>query len=263
MSGHSKWATIRRDKESNDNKKGAAFTKLSKDISLASKAGGIDPSTNSALSIAIAKAKEANMPNDKIQKAIDRGTGINKSGAVIHKVVYEAYGPGDVGLIIDAATDNKNRTVGEVRTIIEKNGGRFVEGGAVSWLFESKGWIFLPFENAEEKKKRENSKWGDKNEARKIAKDIWEEFELELIENDGILDIQEDENGINIYTTPENLGNIRKYIEQKNVVIDDAYIVKKAKTEVDASDEIKEKIANLVSKLEDYDDVEDVWVALS
>jgi YebC/PmpR family DNA-binding regulatory protein len=263
MSGHSKWATIKRDKEANDAKKGALFTKFSKDITIAAKAGGGDIATNSTLALAISKAKSANMSNDKIQRAIDKGLGVTKAGTILNDISYEAYGPGDVAMIIDVSTDNKNRTLGDVKSMVEKSGGRFVEGGAVSWLFESKGWIYLVYETEEEEKKRENIKWGDKSEVKhKINKSNWPDLELEIMDQEGVLDIVEEENGISIYTTAETFGTIKKFLDAKNLLIEESEIMKKAKTTVEINGEDQEKISNLVSKLEDYDDVSDVWLAL-
>lgn len=263
MSGHSKWATIKRDKESNDSKKGAVFTKLSKDISSAAKLGGGDPASNATLSIIISKAKAVNMPNDKIQKAIDRGLGVNKSGLIIQDVSYEAYTPGEVGIIIDASTDNRNRTIAEVKTIVEKAGGRLVEGGAVSWLFETKGYIFLKFESDEEKKKRESLKWGEKIDRVKLNKEGLDDFQLDIMDQQGLLDIIEEYGGVSIYTLPENLNAIKIYIEEKNIEVEESEIIKKAKTEVNVDSETQERISALVSRLEEHDDVSDVWVALS
>lgn len=263
MSGHSKWATIKRDKALNDSKKGATFTKFSKDISISSKAGGGDPATNAALFAAIAKAKSANMPNDKIQKAIDKGTGVSKSGLTIHSLSYEAYGPGDIAVIIDASTDNKNRTNGEIKSTIEKNGGRFVEGGTVAWLFETKGMIFIPFETSEERKKREGAKWGAKEELIKLDLDKYDDFELFSMELDGVLDIQKDNDGVTIMTSPELTGKVRKSIEENGTYVDDSEIIKSVKNPVDADDATVERLKQFVERLEDNDDVENIWTALS
>lgn len=264
MSGHSKWATIRRDKGLNDSKKGALFTKLSKDISIASKAGGGDPNMNATLASAIAKAKVANMPNDKIQKAIDRGIGVTKSGITLSELSYEGYAPGDVGLIIDASTDNKNRTIGEIKSMLEKNGGRFAEGGSVSWNFDTKGYIYIPFETSEEKDKRESLKWGNKDEKQKLIKEDAEGLELELMDQEGVMDINNDQEGMEIYTAPDSVGKLRKFIEdEKNIFVDDSDILKISKTPVEVDDETRERIESLIEKLEEHDDVQKVSSALS
>ncbi|MEI7603662.1 MAG: YebC/PmpR family DNA-binding transcriptional regulator [bacterium] len=264
MSGHSKWDTIHRDKAINDSKKGAAFTKLSKEITIAAKVGGGDTAANATLYTAVTKAKALNMSNDKIQRAIDKGTGVTRSGIAMNQVSYEAYGPGEVGMIIDAATENNNRTFSEVKSIVEKAGGRIVEGGAVSWFFESKGWLYIPFENEEEKKKRENQKWGAKDDAIKLSKTKWEEFELELMDQDGVFDIQPDDLGITVYTSPESVGKIRKFVEENKIYVDDSEVIKKSKNEVNVDDDVVlEKMQQLIEKLEDNDDVEKVWTAIS
>ena len=263
MSGHSKWATIKRDKESNDSKKGAVFTKFSKDISSCAKAGGGDIALNANLATTVAKAKAANMPNDKIQKAIDKGTGLSKSGLIIHSLSYEAYGPGEIGIIIDVSTDNKNRTLSEIKLIIERNGGRFVEGGAVSWLFESKGYVRLEFGNTEEQDINASSKWNKDNSPKKINKSNWEELELNIMDIQGVLDIEEDDDGVSIYVEPDGLGKVRNFFEEKNLLIDDSEIMKLAKTPVEVTDEIRARNLEISSKLKDNDDVEYVWLALS
>lgn len=262
MSGHSKWATIRRDKEHNDSKKGATFTKFSKDISSATKQGGGDPEMNALLAATIIKAKAANMPNDKIQKAIDRGAGISKSGQTISSFSYDAYGPGDVGIVIDGSTDNKNRTVSEIKMILDRNGGHFVEGGAVSWLFESKGYIQLLWETEEATKNRNSSKWNNEKGFHKLDKSTWELFQLEVIDQEGVIDIEEDEFGINLYLTPDSVGRVRSFLESKNIDVEDADIIKVPKASITVSDEDEKKVMDLVLKLRDNDDVENVWNTL-
>ncbi len=138
MSGHSKWSTIKREKGAKDAKRGAVFTKLGNQIAIAAR-GGTDPAMNASLAMAIEKARQANMPKDNIQRSIDRVA--DKNAAVLEEITYEGYGPGGVGIIIEAATDNRNRTLPEVKTALVKNGGRIADAGSVAFLFTRKGVI--------------------------------------------------------------------------------------------------------------------------
>ena len=262
MSGHSKWATIKRDKESNDSKKGAIFTKISKDITAAAKHAGGDIGLNTLLAAAVNKAKNANMPNNKIQKAIDKGLGISKSGLTIASLIYEAYGPLDVGLIIDVSTDNRNRTLSEIKLILDRNGGRFVEGGAVVWLFDSKGFIRLNFETLDEEKERLSLKWNTDKEEKRLSLSNWQEIQLEIMDIEGLLDIEEDDQGVSIYTTPDSLGKIKMYFDANNFLVEDSDILKLPKNPLDVPEDVKIRIFDLVTKLKDNDDVENVWTAL-
>ena len=142
MSGHSKWSTIKRKKGANDAKRGAIFTRLSKDISLAAREGGEDPSMNSALRLAIKKAKSSNMPAANIERAIKKGTG-QLEGVNYESLLYEGYGPSGVAIMMEVMTDNKNRTIPEIRHIMSKNNGNLGESGCVSWIFEKRGTITI------------------------------------------------------------------------------------------------------------------------
>lgn len=266
MSGHSKWATIKRDKGLNDAKKGATFTKMARIITLAAKNGG-DPNLNSALFFAIEKAKESNMPNDNISRAIKKGTGEDKSGTELFEISYEGYGPGGVAMIVDVATDNKNRTGPEVRKLIESTGGTIAEGGAVAWQFDVRGLIVLPWETPDEKLKRENAKWNDKVQKNKINDDIYENLELELIDISGVIDIQkelQDNLGsVEVLTSPEALGGVRKFIEDKNVQVDSMEIIKIPKNPTEVNEELRERILNIIEQIEEHEDVQNVWTSLN
>ena len=151
MSGHSKWATIKHKKAATDASRGKAFTKIIRELTIAARAGGGDPNTNPRLRTAIAAAKNENMPNDNIERAIQRGTG-QLEGETLEEVTYEGYGPGGVGMLVQVVTGNRNRAAGEIRHMFSKNGGNMAETGAVNWMFQRKGDISVPKEAADEEK---------------------------------------------------------------------------------------------------------------
>jgi len=151
MSGHSKWATIKHKKAATDAKRGKAFTKIIRELSIAARSGGADPDSNPRLRTAIQAAKNENMPNDNIERAILRGTG-QLEGEQLEEVMFEGYGPGGVGLLVSVVTSNRNRTVGELRHMLSKNGGNMAETGAVGWMFQRKGDIIVPKTAADEDK---------------------------------------------------------------------------------------------------------------
>lgn len=229
MSGHSKWATIKRAKAITDAKRGKAFTKVAKNITVAVQTGGGgDPAFNFQLRMAIEKAKEVGMPKDNIDRAIKRGTGEGKDA--IKSVTYEGYGPAGSAFVVDCVTDNSNRTLQTIRTIFTKHGGRLGEQGSVAWMFESKGQVLLEQQPG-------------------LA-----ELELELIDQ-GVDDVKESEEGLEIYTQPADLEKIKKFLENKTLKIASAEIVMKAKQGIDASEADASKIHGLSEALEDDDDV--------
>lgn len=229
MAGHSKWSKIKRDKGANDAKRGAIFTKLGNQIAIAAR-GGTDPSMNAALAMAIEKARAANMPNVNIQRAIDR---INdKNSAVLEELVYEAYGPNGVGIIIEVATDNRNRTYPEVRTTLSKNGGQIADAGSVAFQFERKGVI--------------------------VADGTGEELLMKILETDAEDAVEEDGEVI-IYTDMKDLASVRTALVEAGVKIKDADLQYVPKTEVEVSDrETAEKLLKLMDALDDLDDVTNV-----
>jgi YebC/PmpR family DNA-binding regulatory protein len=152
MSGHSKWSTIKRKKAATDAKRGAVFTRLAKEITIAAREGGGDPDVNIALRLAIDKAKSANMPKENIERSIKRGTGEDKEGAAFVQAIYEGYAPNGVGLIIEVITDNRNRTVAELRHVLDKMGGNLAESGAVSWQFKRAAYFALESEGLDQDK---------------------------------------------------------------------------------------------------------------
>jgi YebC/PmpR family DNA-binding regulatory protein len=233
MSGHSKWATTKRQKAVTDAKRGAVFTKIGNMIAIAAR-GGTDPTTNPALAMAIEKAKSANMPAANIDRAIARIA--DKSAATLEEVVYEAYGPGGVGLIIEAATDNKNRTFPEVRTALTKHGGTIAEPGSVAFQFTRKGVIRAAID--------ENQ---DADELLLIALDA------------GAEDAVQEDNELIIYTDMKDLHRVRQEIAAKGLKVTDANLEYVAGTPVEISDPTTaQKVLNLLEAVDDLDDVQAV-----
>ena len=234
MSGHSKWAKIHRQKGAADAARGNLFTKLSKAVSLAARNGG-DPEMNFSLRLAIDKAKASNMPKDNIEKAIKRGTG-ELGGAVIEEMIYEAYGPKGVPLLIESVTDNKNRTTPEVKALLGKNGGSLGAQNSVKWMFEHKGVIRIGLAKVEDK----------------------DTLMLEIIDW-GADDVLEEDDGFTVETSFKNFEKVKKEIEEKNITVDYAEVEWVAKDKVDVDDDVAEKIEKLVERLEEHDDVSSVF----
>ncbi|MCB9803104.1 YebC/PmpR family DNA-binding transcriptional regulator [Candidatus Nomurabacteria bacterium] len=229
MSGHSKWATTKRAKEAKDSKRSSLFTKLSKNITIAAR-DGQDPDANFKLRMAVDKAKALSMPKDNIERAIKRGGGTGE-GDNIESLVYEAYGPEGVAIILEVLTDNKNRTVGNLKHVLSKAGGNLGSSGSVLWMFEMKGQIIL------------------KNSS------LSEEEELKIIES-GAEDIVRDEQ-IQVLTNKEDLALVRENLAKSNFEIEDSDIIYLAKDKVSVSDE--EKLLRLLDALDDDDDVNNIY----
>lgn len=226
MSGHSKWSTIKRQKEATDAKRGAVFTKMGNQIAVAAK-GGTDPDTNSALALAIERAKAANMPLANIQRAIDRVK--DKSAAQLEEVVYEGYGPGGIGLIIEAATDNKNRTFPDVRTALTKNGGTMAESGSVAFQFTRKGVITVAAKG---------------------------EDALLTILDAGADDAIEEDDAIIVYTEAKELAKVSTAIREAGLEVKDAELQYVPNNTIEISDsETARKIMNIMDAVDDLDDV--------
>lgn len=229
MSGHSKWSTIKRQKEATDAKRGAAFTKLGNQIAVSAKAG-TDPDTNSALALAIEKAKAANMPLANIQRAIDRVK--DKNSVALEEVVYEAYGPGGIGIIVEAATDNKNRTYPEVRTALTKNGGTMADPGSVAFQFTRKGVIRV--------------------------KGTGEDALLTILDS-GAEDAVEEEGEIIVYTVANELAKVRQALKDTDLEIIDAELLYVPNNTIEISDsEVERKILKIMDALDELDDVSNV-----
>ena len=229
MSGHSKWETIKRQKGANDAKRGAIFTKLGNQIAVAAR-GGVDPTLNSALALAIEKAKAANMPGANIQRAIDRVA--DKNAAVMEEIAYEGYGPGGVGIIIETATDNRNRTLPEVKTALVKNGGRIADAGSVAFQFTRKGVITVD--------------------------GTGEDLLLEVLEA-GAEDAVEEDGAIIVYTDQKDLASVRTALIDTGVKVKDAELRYIANTPVEIADtETAQKLLKVLDALDDLDDVVNV-----
>lgn len=229
MAGHSKWSTIKRQKGANDAKRGAIFTKLGNQIAIAAR-GGTDPAMNASLALAIERAKAANMPNVNIQRAIDRVS--DKSAAALEEVTYEAMGPGGVGIVIEAATDNKNRTFPEVRTAVTKNGGRMADVGSVMFQFTRKGVINVAASG---------------------------EDALLAVLDAGAEDAIEEEGEIVVYTEQKDLAKVRSAIVDSGLEVKDAELQYVANAPMEIDDpEVSEKIIKLLEAIDDQDDVVNV-----
>jgi len=234
MSGHSKWATIKRKKAVIDAKRGKMFTRLIKEITIAARHGGGDPDGNPRLRLAIDNAKSANMPADNIDRAVKKATG-ELEGAQYHEVMYEGYGPGGIALLIEAATDNKNRTIAEIRHVFSKNGGTLGEANSVSWMFERKGIITV---------KRDGKS---------------EDEMMEIILDAGADDLQTEEDFFEVKTSLETFEPVRKAILAKSFIVENASLQWVAKNLVSVNGENAEKLMKLIEAFEDCDDVQNVF----
>ncbi|OYX42112.1 YebC/PmpR family DNA-binding transcriptional regulator [Candidatus Saccharibacteria bacterium 32-49-12] len=229
MAGHSKWAKIKRDKGANDAKRGAVFTKLGNQIAIAAR-GGTDPSMNSALALAVERAKAANMPGANIQRAIDRVA--DKNAAVMEEITYEGYGPGGVGIIIETATDNRNRTYPEVRNALAKNGAQIADAGSVAFQFTRKGVITVD--------------------------GAGEDLLLEVLDA-GADDAVEEDGEIIVYTDQKDLASVRTSLIEKGAKVKDAELQYIANAPVEVADsETAHKLLKVLDALDDLDDVVNV-----
>lgn len=235
MSGHSKWSTIKHKKAAQDAKRGKIFTKLIKEISVAARLGGGDPNANPRLRAAIDAAKSHNMPKNNIERAIKKGTG-ELEGVAYEEVIYEGYGPGGVAVLVETITDNRQRTVADVRFIFSKRGGNIGEPGSVSWIFEKKGLLI-------------------------IEKDRTDEDTLMAAALDsGAEDIRDSDSEWEVETAPENLNKVRKALEDQGIEVLSAEVSMVPTTTVKIEDEKQARqILNLMNALEENDDVQNVY----
>jgi len=233
MSGHSKWSTIKRQKGANDAKRGAIFTRVGKEISVAARAGGPDPDANYRLRLAVDKARSVNMPADNIKRAIERATGGDKA-IEYEEIVYEGYGPGGVALLVETATDNKNRTAAEVRSIFAKSGGQLAGAGSVAWQFESRGVVSVEREG------------GDPDDIALMAIDA------------GAVDVDTEADPLEIATEPGDLLSIRTALEEAGVKVDTAELTMQAKTPIEVDVDKARQNLRLIESLEDSEDVQRV-----
>ncbi len=274
MSGHSKWAKIKRSKGLADAKRGAVFTKIGNQITIAAKQGGGDPTMNFILRLAIDKAKAENMPKDNIQKAIDRGIGKGGENIIFENASYEGMMGGDVMFIIDTLTDNKNRTVAELKKIVESTGGTFGAAGSVSWQFEQFGRV-----NIYLAKLKKSEKYGGIDTLQHENSPV-DEVTLQLLDIKGVSDIKETEfvfegqddlnndgnseyKGLEIYTEPAELSQVTKAVESLGYKIESSQLVQLAKNTIELAEDRAEKLENLIGSLDEQDDVQDVWTNVS
>tara|TARA_Y100000994_G_scaffold249618_1_gene262699 strand:+ start:3560 stop:4282 length:723 start_codon:yes stop_codon:yes gene_type:complete len=234
MSGHSKWSTIKRKKGAADAKRGAIFTRLSKDITLASREGGGDIDMNPALRLAVKKAKTANMPSSNIEKAIKKGTG-ELPGVKYENYIYEGYGPSGVAIMMEVMTDNKNRTVPEIRHIMTKNGGNLGESGCVNWMFEKKGTITVNYSNT-----------------------MNEEKLIELIIELDAEDFSSEDGNFEIITAPESFGKIIETLDENNYDVEGDIGLVPINTVKISEDESK-PIIKLLEILEENEDIQKLY----
>lgn len=236
MAGHSKWAQIKHKKAHTDAKRGKLFSRIVKEVAVAARLGGGDPGSNPRLRLAIDKAKEANMPYDNIKRAIMKGTG-ELPGASYEEAVYEGYGPGGVAVFIEVLTDNKNRTVSEIRHLMSKNGGNMGEAGCVAWMFDSCGYILV-----------------DK-------KDVDEDTLMSVALEAGALDMKNDpqEDNYEIITAQEDMHKVQEAIKDRGIPLALAEITMLPKNYVDLDEKSAEQMTRLMEALEEHEDVQNVY----
>jgi YebC/PmpR family DNA-binding regulatory protein len=233
MSGHSKWAQIKRQKGANDVKRGATFTKMGREIAVAARAGGGDPDGNFRLRLAIERARAVNMPADTIKRAIEKATG-GAEGEQFEEIVYEGYGPGGVAILVEAATDNRNRTAADVRSIFSKAGGQLAGTGSVAWQFEQRGVITM-------------------------APDQGDPEQLELAAIDaGADDVDTAGDQVEVYTMPHDLEAVRRSLEHAGIKIESAELLMTPKNTVELDEGKARQALRLVEILEELDDVQRV-----
>ncbi len=233
MAGHSKWAGIKHKKAIVDARRGKLFTKLARAITVAAKEGGGDPDGNPALGLAVQKAKDASMPKDNIERAIAKGTGAGADADALETVVYEGYGPGGVAVLVEAVTDNRNRTGAEMRHVFSKHGGNLGEPGSVSYLFDKKGTIVV-----------DGGRYG-------------EDDLLPAVEA-GAEDIVADDDVFEVLTEPSDVAAVRAALEEAGVEVRSSEVAQRPKTSVELDEDGARKVLKLLDALEDNDDVDTV-----
>ncbi len=234
MSGHSKWSQIKRQKGVADAKRGQVFTKLGREISVAARQGGADTTSNFRLRLAVQRARAENMPAENIDRAIKRATG-GGDGASLEEVMYEGYGPGGVAILVDALTDNRNRTISDLRNVFTKSGGNMAEAGAVAWTFDQKGIISLTVEKADP-----------------------EELALQVIDS-GAEDVKIEEDSIEVHTAPHDLEQVRRSLEEQGIAMESSEMVMVPKISVFLEEKEALQFLRLVDRLEELDDVQKVY----
>jgi YebC/PmpR family DNA-binding regulatory protein len=230
MSGHSKWASIKHKKAVVDARRGQHFTKLARAITVAAKEGGGDPTGNASLALAIQKARDASMPKDNIERAIQKGTGSGADADSFETVMYEGYGPGGVAMLIEALTDNRNRTAADVRHVVGKYGGNLGEPGSVAYLFDKQGVIV-------------------------VDAGRYDEDDLMVAIDAGALDIEQDDDVYEVVTEPSDLTSVREALAESGVEIESADVTQRPKTRVPVDEDAAGKLMRLIDALEESDDV--------
>ncbi|HEV8516353.1 MAG TPA: YebC/PmpR family DNA-binding transcriptional regulator [Candidatus Limnocylindrales bacterium] len=233
MSGHSKWSQIRRQKGANDAKRGQVFTRLAREIAIAAREGGPEPDANFRLRLAIERARGANMPADNIKRAIERASGAGEAES-FEEIVYEGYGPGGVALLVEAATDNRNRTAADVRSIFSKSGGQLAGAGSVAWQFEPRGVVTIS---------------RDGNDPDEVA--------LAAIDA-GAVDVDTEDEPLEVYTEPTALETVRRAIESAGYRVESAELTMQAKNVIQVDPAVARQNLRLIESLEDHDDVQRV-----
>jgi YebC/PmpR family DNA-binding regulatory protein len=234
MSGHSKWATIKHKKAATDARRGKAFTKIIRELTIAARAGGGDPNTNPRLRTAIAAAKNENMPNDNIERAIQRGTG-QLEGETLEEVTYEGYGPGGVGMLVQVVTGNRNRAAGEIRHMFSKNGGNMAETGAVNWMFQRKGDISVPKEAADEEKM------------------------MGIVLDAGAEDLRDDGSSWEVVTPPEAFEKVREALAANGITPASAEVAWVPQNYVKLTGQQAQQMLRMMEAMEEHDDVQHVY----
>ena len=234
MSGHSKWATIKHKKAATDARRGKAFTKIIRELTIAARSGGGDPNTNPRLRTAISAAKNENMPNDNIERAIQRGTG-QLEGETLEEVTYEGYGPGGVGMLVQVVTGNRNRAAGEIRHMFSKNGGNMAETGAVNWMFQRKGDISVPKEAADEEKM------------------------MGIVLDAGAEDLRDDGSQWEVVTPPEAFEKVREALTASGITPASAEVAWVPQNYVKLTGQQAQQMLRMMEAMEEHDDVQHVY----
>jgi YebC/PmpR family DNA-binding regulatory protein len=233
MSGHSKWSTIKHKKAAKDAKKGKLFTKFIKEITVAARMGGGDMNSNPRLRTAVLSARAQSMPGENIERAIKKGTG-ELEGVTYEEIQYEGYGPGGVAIIAQVVTDNKNRTVSEIRRLFAKHGGNMGETGCVSWMFDKKGWITIEKSQVDEDRL------------------------MDIVLDAGAEDVRAEDDIFEVVTRPEDFEKVKERLDQEKIALASAQVTLVPKNTVDVDAKNVEQVLRLSEELEDHDDVQSV-----
>ena len=238
MSGHSKWATIKHKKAATDARRGKLFSKILKEITVAARLGGGDPKGNPRLRTAVLEARSNSVPGDNIDRAIKKGTG-ELEGETYEEVLYEGYGPGGVAVLVEAATDNRNRTTAEVRHLFTRHGGSLAEAGSVAWMFKRRGWFSV--------------------ESGGLPEGITEEQLMELALELGVDDFSAEEDRYDLYTAPEDFNAVQEALEARKVPLAAKELAMIPQTTIEVPADRINQILRLLEALDDHEDVQKVW----